>query len=113
MKYGTESLVMAEKNIFASKLFLLLNISDFNFFFYVKICIHLPPLKKVTPSFSATPYQSGGPVKPPFLKILFQVQPPTPPSRKGGVHTLGDPQFLARENRLTFFIYFKPLRDFF
>ena len=45
MKYGTENLVVTEKNIFAYKLFLLLNISDFNFFFYVKIAPPLPPEK--------------------------------------------------------------------
>ena len=43
MKYGTENLVVTEKNIFAYKLFLLLNISDFNFFFYVKIAPAPPP----------------------------------------------------------------------
>ena len=49
---------MTEKNVFAYKLFLLLDISDFNFFFYVKIEPPPPPLKKVTPSFSATPSKS-------------------------------------------------------
>ena len=47
-----ELLVMTEKNIFAYKLFLLLNISDFNYF-YVKIAPL--PGKKSPPSFPATP----------------------------------------------------------
>ena len=43
---------MTEKNIFAYKLFLLLNISDFNLFFMWKL--QLPPTeKKVTLSFQA------------------------------------------------------------
>ena len=83
MKYGTENLVVTEKNIFAYKLFLLLNISDFNFFFYVKIAPPLPsPLKKVIPSFSASTSKSWGPVKPPFFKILFQVQLPSQQKRR-------------------------------
>ena len=45
-----EFLVMTEKNIFAYKLFLSLNISDFNLF----LCENCNPLKKVTPSFPAT-----------------------------------------------------------
>ena len=47
-----EFLVTTEKNIFAYKLFLSLNISDFNLFFMWKL---QTPLKKVTPSFPATP----------------------------------------------------------
>ena len=62
---------MTEKNIFTYKLFLSLNISDFNLFF-VKIAT---PLEKVTPSFPATPSKSWGPVKPPFLNIWLEVQP--------------------------------------
>ena len=49
MKYGTENLVMTEKNVFAYKIFLLINISDFNFFFYVKIAPPLPPEKSHPP----------------------------------------------------------------
>ena len=80
-------LVMTEKNTFVYKLFLSLNISDFSVFFcffvLVKIATLQPPfLKKVTPSFPATPSQSWGPVKPfPFLKIWLEVQPT--PNRKG------------------------------
>ena len=37
------------------------------------------PLKKVTPS------RSRGPVKPPFLKIWLEVQPP-PLAERGGTH---------------------------
>ena len=43
-------LVITKKNIFTSKLFLSLNISDFNL-----LCDNCTPLKKVTPSFPATP----------------------------------------------------------
>ena len=51
MKYGTENLVVTEKNIFAYKLFLLLNISDFNIFFYVKIAPPPLPPEKSHPLF--------------------------------------------------------------
>ena len=57
--------VMSEKNIFAYKLFLSLNISDFNLFLWENWNILL---KKVTPSFPATPSKSWGPVKPPHLQ---------------------------------------------
>ena len=46
-----ECLVTTEKNVFAYKLFLSLNISDFNLFFIWK----LKTPEKVTPSFPATP----------------------------------------------------------
>ena len=44
-----EFLVMTEKNIFAYKLFLSLNNSDFNLFFLCGNCNPPSPLKKVTP----------------------------------------------------------------
>ena len=49
-----EFLVMAEKNIFAYKLFLSLNISDFNLLFFLKIAncplkSHPPPLSQQAP----------------------------------------------------------------
>ena len=70
---------MTEKNIFAYKLFLSLNISDFNLF----LCENCNPcLIKVTPSFPATPSKSWGPVKPPFLKIWLKAQP-SPAERVG------------------------------
>ena len=72
---------MTEKNIFAYKLFLPLNISDFNSFFMWQL---QPPLKKVTPSFPATPSKSCGPVKPPLLKIWLEAQPPSLAERGGG-----------------------------
>ena len=46
-----EFLVITKKNIFAYKLFLSLNISNFNW-----LCNNCNPLKKVTPSFPATPH---------------------------------------------------------
>ena len=59
---------MKEKNIFAYyKLFLSLNISDFNFLFLLFLL--KTPLKKVTRSVPATPFKSLGAVKPlPFLE---------------------------------------------
>ena len=76
-----ESLVMTEKNIFAHKHFLSLNISDF--IFYVKIA-NCPPEKKSPPLSQQPPSKSGGPVKSPFLKIWLEFQPPPSPQQKGG-----------------------------
>ena len=64
-----------------------LNISDFNFFFWKLLP---PPLKKVTPSFPATPFKLRSCQAPPsFLKIWLEVQPPsplpTPPTEREGV----------------------------
>ena len=74
---------MTEKNIFACKLFLSLNISDFNLFILVKIgpLPPPPPLKKATPLFPSNPslkveVQSSQP----FLKILLEVQDSTHPT---------------------------------
>ena len=80
-----EFLVMAEKNVFVYKPFSPLNISNL-FCFLCKTCTH--PLKKVTPSFPATPSKSWGFVKPPFLRIWLKVNPPPPPpaERGGGAH---------------------------
>ena len=66
--------------------FLSLNFSDFNFFL-CKNCT--PPLKKVTPSFPATP---NTPLKvevlsrPPFLNIWLEAQLPPPHAESGGAH---------------------------
>ena len=63
-----------------------LNIADFNLL--CDKCTHPPPpihLKKVTPSFPATPCKSWRPVKPPFFKIWLEAQPPSPTTcRRGG-----------------------------
>ena len=74
---------MTEKNIFAN--FLLLNIWDFSLYFYVKTAT---PLKKVTPSFPATPLLIGILSSPLFLKNWSEAQPLSPHQQKGGVHTL-------------------------
>ena len=60
-----------------------LNISDFNLF-YVKIAVSL--LKKVPPSFTATPSKSWGPVKspPPFWKFGWRLNSPW--RKEGGAH---------------------------
>ena len=66
---------MTEKNIFTYKLFLLLNVSDFNLFFKWQL---LPSPEKSYPSFPATPSKSWDPVKRPFSKISLEAQPPPP-----------------------------------
>ena len=74
---------MIEKNIFAYKLFLSLNISDFNLFLE-KNC-NPPPLKKVTPLFPSKP-----PLKvevlssPPIFKIWLEAEPPPPSAHLAG-----------------------------
>ena len=77
---------MTEKNIFAHKLFLSLNISDFDLLFMWK----LQPPEKVTPLFPANPSKSWGSVKPPLFENLVVGSIPPPPCRKGGggVHTM-------------------------
>ena len=72
---------MTEKNIFVYKLFSSLNISDFNLFFMWKLTP--PHLKKVTPSFPATPSES-----PPFWKFDWRFNPPV--EMGGGGCTLGE-----------------------
>ena len=75
-----ESLVMTEKNIFAHKHFLSLNISDF--IFYVKIA-NCPPEKK-SPLFpSNLPLKAEVLSSPPFWKFGWSFNLPPPPSRKG------------------------------
>ena len=78
-----EFLVMTEKNIFAYKLLLSLNISNFNLFFYENCSP--PPLKKVTLFFpSNPPLKVEALSSPPFLKIWLEAQPPRPPVERGG-----------------------------
>ena len=76
-----EFLVMAAKNIFACKLFLSLNISDF--IFCVKIAT--PPEKNHPPSFPATPSKTEFLSSLLIFKIWLEAQHPC---RKGGVHTM-------------------------
>ena len=57
---------MTEKNNFVYKLFLLFNISDFRVFF-VKIAT---PLKKVIPSFPATPFSKLSSCQAPLFEYL-------------------------------------------
>ena len=64
-------LVMTEKNIFANKLFLALNISDFSVFL-CKNCTPSPTPKKVTP-LSQQPFsRNWDPVKPSLFKIWWR-----------------------------------------
>ena len=77
---------MTEKSIFADKLSLSLNISDFNSFFMWKL---QPPWK--SPPFSQqTPSKSWGPSKSPLFENLVggATTPPPPPAllQKGGAH---------------------------
>ena len=76
-----EFLVMTGKNIFAYKLSLSLNISEFTF----HVEIETTPWKKSPLSFPATPSKSWDPVK----SLLFEnlVGGSTPPAEKG-VHTM-------------------------
>ena len=69
---------MAEKNIFAYKLFLSLNISDFNLFFYVKIAT---PLKKRKKSPPFPPFSQSCQAPPTLFENL--VGGSTPPCRNG------------------------------
>ena len=75
---------MTEKNIFAYKLFLSLNISDFSLFFFVKITTC--PWKKLPPSFPATLSQSWDPVKHPlfFENLVGGSTPSLPPAKREG-----------------------------
>ena len=70
-----EFLVMTEKNIFAYKLYLSLNISDFNLFFMWKL---EPPWKKSPPLSQQPSSNSWGLVKPPplFWKFGWRLNPP-------------------------------------
>ena len=71
-----EFLVMTEKNIFAYKLFLSLNILDFNLFFNK----HSNPLKKVTLLFCSNLTLKVEVLSSlSFFKIWLEVQPPPPP----------------------------------
>ena len=79
---------MTEKNVFAYKLFLSLNMSDFNLFFMWKL---QSPLKKFTPTpyFQQPPSKSRRPVNPPFFWKFgwrFNLPPQSPAER--GVHTM-------------------------
>ena len=82
-----EFLVMTEKNIFAHKLILPLNIQIliFWFIFLWKLQPTCPPMKS-PPSFPANPfYKLRFCQAPPFLKIWLELH--LPPSREGWVHT--------------------------
>ena len=77
---------MTEKNIFPDKLFLPLNISDFNLFFKGKL--QPPsPLKKVTPSFPAAPLWKLRSCQAPhsFRKFGLRFNPSLPSRRGGGL----------------------------
>ena len=72
---------MTEKNIFAYKPFLSLNISDSNLFFMWQLQL---PLKKVAPLFpSNLPLKVQVLSSPPFWKFGLRLNTP-PPLQKGG-----------------------------
>ena len=48
----------------------------------------IAPLKKVIPSFPATPSKSWGPAKPPLFGNLVGGSPPPAPAERGGVPTM-------------------------
>ena len=82
----SEFLVMTEKNISAYKLFLSLNIWDFNWFFMWKL--QRPP-EKSAPLSQQPPLKVGVLSSPPFSKFDSRFNPPPPPpSKKRGVHTM-------------------------
>ena len=85
--YHFEFLVMTEKNIFAYKLLLSLNMSDSDLFFMWKL--QPPPLKKVTSSFPATPLWKlrSCQTPPPFWKFGWRLNPLCRKGEGGGVHT--------------------------
>ena len=72
---------MKEKNIFAYKHFLSLNISDFSLFFLWKL---QPPLKKVTPLSQQHPSKSWCPVKSLLFENLVGGSPPSLLQKEGG-----------------------------
>ena len=80
-----EFVIMTEKNIFAYRIFLSLNISDFNLFF-MRTMPSPPPWKKSSPLSQQSPSRSWIFVKLPFLKIWLEAQPLSRPCRKGGAH---------------------------
>ena len=82
-----EFLVTTKKNFFAYKLFLSLNISDFN----LLLCENCNPrLIKVTPVSQQSPLKVEVLSSIPFMKIWLEAQPPLPPTpcRKGVVPTM-------------------------
>ena len=91
-----EFLVTTKKNFFAYKLFLSLNISDFN----LLLCENCNPrLIKVTPCFPAIPSKSWGPVKHPLFENLVGGSTPIAPyplQKGGGTHY--DNSRLAKKN---------------
>ena len=85
---------MTEKNIFAYKLFLSLNISDFNLFLMWKL--QPPPWKTSPPLSQRSPSRSWGPVKPLLFENLVGSSTPPPYTLQkrwgGGAHCVkGEP----------------------
>ena len=76
---------MADKNIFAYKLFLSLNISDFNFF-YVKVATHPEKSHPLFPGNPPLKIEVLSSPPPPFSKIWLEAQPPSPAERGGCAH---------------------------
>ena len=73
---------MTEKNVLVYKLFLSLNISDFIFFFFVKL---QPPPEKSYPLFSSSPLSKLKSSQAPFVENLIGSS--THPSKKAeGAH---------------------------
>ena len=81
----SEFLVMTEKNISAYKLFLSLNIWDFNWFFMWKL--QRPP-EKSAPLSQQPPLKVGVLSSPPFSNLVGGSTPHPPPlqQKEGGAH---------------------------
>ena len=74
-----EFLVMTEKRIFPFKLFLSLNISDFNLFHATSACLKSPLLSQQPPPKAEVLPNT------PFMKIRLEAQLPTPLAERRGV----------------------------
>ena len=76
---------MTEKNIFAYKLVLSLNISDFNFFMWK---LDPPPPEKSEPLFPSNPPLKAEALSssPPIGKFGWGFTPPPPQHKGGGAH---------------------------
>ena len=74
---------MTEENAFTDKLFLSLNILDFNLFFMWKL---QPPWKKSPPLSQQPLSKVWGLVKPTLFENLVRGATPPPPADWGGAH---------------------------
>ena len=79
---------MTEKNIIAYKLFCH-KIFQILIYFFGENCN--PPEKSHPPLSQQTPSKSWGPIKPPFWKFGWRLNPPPPQQNKGDAHYVNKP----------------------